>query len=145
MKSVVPVHGLLFDHHLGVHLKQEFIPADVSHHDHGRGILETPGRSHLPIYLCVLRVLDKDRGCSHIAQGGPCLSEEHLDLVKGAVDLGLDIPVMKGPSVFVDGRSARHLDQGSLGFAHQSSPGKGGPITYGLWLAGVGQLPDMSL
>jgi len=80
----------LLDNHLGVHLKEEFRPADVGHHDHGREILKPPRGCSFPIHLGVLRVLDEDRGGGHIGQSGARLTEEHLDLVKGAVDLGSD-------------------------------------------------------
>ncbi len=123
--------------------KQEFLPADIGHHNHGRDILKTPGCRTFPIYLGVLRVLDKDRGRGHITQGGPNLAEEHLDLVKGAVDLGPDIVGIEAPPVLVDGRGARHLDQGSLGFRNQGAPGKGGPVAQGLRLAGAVQLADV--
>ena len=101
----------MLDSHFAVHFKKEFRSADVGHHNDGRQSLQAPGRGPFPINLGVLRMLDEDRGGDHICQGGPRLTKEHLNLLKGAVDLGSDIVGMEALSLFTYGRGAGDLDQ----------------------------------
>ena len=128
--------------HFGINFKQEFLPADVGHHDDRRQILKTPGRGPLLIDQGVLGALDEDAGRDDVGQGGPLLADEGSDLVKGAVDLGPDVAGIEAQPLLINGRGAGHLDQGDLGLPEERPPGEGGAITKGILLARVAQLPD---
>jgi hypothetical protein len=101
--------------HFGVHLKQEFVPANVGRHDNSWQVLEAPGRGPLLIDQGVRGALHEDTGRRNVGQGGPFRPDESRDLVKGAVDLGPDISGMEALPLRIDGRSAGYLDQETSG------------------------------
>ena len=115
--------------HLRVHLKQEFIPANVGHHDNGRQVLQAPGRSPRLIDRGVLGALDKDAGRGDVCKAGALLADEGGDLVEGAVDLGPDVAGIEAPPLLINGRGAGDLDQGNVGLPDERSPGKGRAVS----------------
>jgi len=92
--------------HLGINLKEKFIPANIRHNTYPGEIFKTPVAGYLPEVRSILRTLYKCGCGTDIFKPCPFLADECLNLVESALNLSADISRVKAHPGFINGSGA---------------------------------------